>query len=67
MFSGLGLIFYDGTEVLKVLRKKMLNLARVVSMACGTCAREQELQRAILTTPHKIGYLIIGIKNMSTF
>jgi len=36
-------------------------------MACGTGAREQELQRAILTTLHKIGYLIIEIKNMSTF
>jgi len=35
-------------------------------MACGTGAREQELQRAILTTLYKIGYLIIGIKNIST-
>jgi hypothetical protein len=74
MFSGLGLVFNDGTGTLKALEKKcdsykiyykcciLLN-----PMVCGTFAREQELQRAILTTLHKIGFLIIGIKNMSTF
>jgi hypothetical protein len=50
-------------------------------MAYGTGAREQELQRAILTThpltpppkknknknKNKFGYLIIVIKNVSTF
>jgi hypothetical protein len=71
MFSGLSLIFYDGTGVLKVLRKKKVVLIKssksCILLNLMACAREQELQRAILTTPHKIGYLIIGIKNMSTF
>jgi hypothetical protein len=68
-----GLIFYDGTGVLKVLRKKSGFIKSSKScilldpMTSGTCAREKELQRVIITTPHKIGYLIIRIKNMSTF
>jgi len=60
--------------VLKVLRKKNVVLIKsskscilLNPMACGTSAREQELQRAILTTAQQIGYLTIGIKSMGTF
>ena len=58
MFSDLGLTFYDGPGVLKVLREKKEVLVKYSKscvlfnpMACSTGAREQELQRAILTTP----------------
>jgi len=51
------LIFYDGTWGAEGAKKKNVVLIKsskscipLNPMACGTCAREQELQRAILLT-----------------